>query len=118
VYYYLPPQDVCVQDILLLMFLHPDLNSVLANDIPQQLHDNERNVKMGPDVMQGQYNGQPIPPDYYYEDSQEGKFHAPHVHGSEGPHQPFHNHPVQGEQENTAVGAAPLKVSYEESSTS
>jgi hypothetical protein len=81
-----------------------------VEDTPPHLNDNERNSKMGPDRTRGRYSAQPIPPDYYYEDSQEGKLHAPHAHGLEGPH---HNHPVQGEQENIADGATPIKVSHE-----
>jgi hypothetical protein len=90
------------------MFFHTDLNSLPAmEDTPPHLN-NERNSKVGADRMQGRQSVQPIPPDYYYEDSQEGKFHAPHAHGSEVPH---HSHPVQGEQENIAYGATPMKVS-------
>lgn len=97
------------------MFFHTDFNSMPAmEDAPSHLNDNERNAKIGPDGMRGRYSGQPIPPDYYYEESQEGKFHAPHAHGSEGPHQPPHNHPMQGEQENIADGAAPVKVTHED----
>lgn len=77
-------------------------------DTPPHLNDNERSSKMGPDRMRGRYSAQPIPPDYYYEDSQEGKFHAPHAHGLEVPH-----HPVQGEKENIADGATPIKVPHE-----
>jgi hypothetical protein len=83
------------------------------DDIPPHLNDNDRNVKMGPDRFRGRYNTGPIPPDYYYEDSQEGKLHSPHSHGSEDPHQPPHNHPAQGEQESTADGATPVKVCLE-----
>ncbi|XP_023720150.1 uncharacterized protein LOC111871348 isoform X3 [Cryptotermes secundus] len=93
-----------------------DFNSVPAmEDTPSHLNDNERNAKMGPDGMRGRYSAQPIPPDYYYEDSQEGKFHAPHAHGSEVPHQPAHNHPMQGEQENIADGATPIKAKDQKS---
>jgi hypothetical protein len=95
------------------MFFHPDMNSVPANEVPQQLNDNERNVKMGLDAMQGRYSAQPIPPDYYYEDSQEGRFRPPHVQGTEGPHQPLHNQPVQGQQDSSVGGATPIKVSYD-----
>lgn len=93
-----------------------DLNSMPAmEDTPPHLNDNDRNPKMGPDGMRGGYSAQPIPPDYYYEDSQEGKFHASHAHGSEGPHQPPHNHPVQGEQENIADGATSIKAKDQQS---
>ena len=96
------------------MFLHTDLNSMPAiDDIPPHLNDNDRNVKMGPDRIRGRYNTGPIPPDYYYEDSQEGKLHSPHVHGSDDPHQPPNNHPVQGEQDSAAEGTTPVKVRLE-----
>jgi len=96
------------------MFLHTDLNPMPAmDDIPPHLNENDRNVKMGPDRIRGRYNTGPIPPDYYYEDSQEGKLHSPHAHGSEDPHQPPNNHPMQGEQESTVDGTTPVKVCLE-----
>ncbi|PSN57241.1 hypothetical protein C0J52_05001 [Blattella germanica] len=85
------------------------------DDVSPHMADNERNVKMGSDGMRGGYNSQPIPPDYYYEDSQEGRFHAPqHPHDSESSHhhqQAGHAaHPAQGEQESIADGASPIKM--------
>jgi hypothetical protein len=103
---------VCEKNFPALMFLYTDLNSMPAiDDILPHLNDNDRNVKMAPDRIRGRYNTGPIPPDYYYEDSQEGKLHA---HGLQDSHQPHHNHPVQGEQESTVVGATPIKVCLED----
>ncbi|XP_069682976.1 uncharacterized protein [Periplaneta americana] len=96
-----PPHQPSVQD----------LNSMPGlEDLASRMNDNERNAKMGSDGMRG-YNNQPIPPDYYYEDSQEGRFHAVHPHEADAPHQhpPSHTMP-QGEQESIADGATPVKL--------